>query len=192
MVSMKHLAALMLLAGFCSSVYAVGGGSVEVCLLKFKVDSKQSAFSGSGTTTAPIPGKVSPSKLTATGEVWLRVPPTTSCPPNLTAENIDDLLQQSSLEVPVGASSITFLPVNITSNVTATDSKEPLSQMNLLGLGIGLTGEASNNSNSSSSSSSSRCNGMHIIQAPVLNPATHVESQSCRGDTVTVLVDAVV
>jgi hypothetical protein len=147
MVSMRHIAAVLLFVGLCSSVHALAGASVDVCLLKFKVDSKQSAFTGSGTTTAPIPGKVSASKLTATGDVWLRVPPTTSCPPNLTAENIDDLLQQSSLEVPMGSSSITFLPSNIKSNVTGMDGKEPIAHMDFLGLGIGLTGEASNSSN---------------------------------------------
>lgn len=163
----------MLLAGLCSSVHALSGASVDVCLLKFKVDSKQSSFTGSGTTTAPIPGKVSISKLTATGDVWLRVPPTSSCPPNLTAENIDDLLQQSSLEVPLGSSSITFLPIDIASNVTGIDSKEPIAHMDFLGLGIGLTGEASNNSNSSSC-----CNGWHSIHAPLLILEITVESQS--------------
>ena len=112
-----------------------------VCLLKLTIDPKQSHFTGSGTTTAPIEGTITASKLNATGHVWLRVPATSSCPPKFTADNADDLLQQSSLEVPIGATSLSFKQQDIKNKVQPLDPKAPpIANMDFLGLSMGLTG----------------------------------------------------
>lgn len=125
-----------------ASAQKAAAAADSVCLLKLTIDPKQSPWTGGGTTSAPIEGKVSGSKLNATGHVWLRVPSTGSCPPtNLTADNVDDLLQQSSLEVPVGSSSMTFKPGDIKNKVTPLDpGAPPLANMDFLGLDLGLSG----------------------------------------------------
>lgn len=130
---------MLLLAALCCSLQRAEAATV--CLLKLTIDPKQSAFTGSGSTQAPIEGKVSASKMTAAGHVWLRVPSSTSCPPNLTASNADGLLQQSSLEVPLDTPSVYFTPQDIKANVTGTEpGSPPFAQMDFLGLGMGLTG----------------------------------------------------
>ena len=128
------------MAALCLSQQGVDAAE-EVCLLKLKIDPKQSKFTGSGTTQAPIAGVVSKSKLTASGSVWLRVPATSSCPPALTAANVDDLLQQASLEMPIGSSAVVFDPRDARTNVSSTkQGAEPFAQMDFLGLGLGWTG----------------------------------------------------
>lgn len=114
-----------------------------MCLLKLKIDPKQSRFLGSGSMRAPIVGKVSPSRLTASGHVWLRVPSSSSCPPNLTASTVDALLQQASLEVPLDTPSISFTPKDAKTNVTATGAEPgtaPFAKLDLNGFQMGLTG----------------------------------------------------
>jgi hypothetical protein len=140
MIHHPSAAVLLLLAGLCCSLQRADAATV--CLLKLTVDPKQSAFTGSGSTQAPIEGRVSASKMTAAGHVWLRVPSSTSCPPNLTASSADGLLQQSSLEVPLDTPSIRFTPKDVKANVTGTEpGSPPFAQMDFLGLGMGLTGD---------------------------------------------------
>lgn len=132
---------LLLLAGLATCWQ--GAAAADVCLLKLTIDPKQSRFLGSGSMKAPIEGKVSPSRLIATGHVWLRVPSSSSCPPNLTASNVDDLLQQASLEVPLETPSIAFTPKDAKTNVTATGAEPgtaPIAKLDFNGFQMGLTG----------------------------------------------------
>lgn len=134
-------AVLLLLAGLATCWQ--GAAAANVCLLKLTIDPKQSKFVGTGSMKAPIEGKVSQSKLTANGHVWLRVPSSSSCPPNLTASNADDLLEQASLEVPLDTPSIAFTPKDAKTNVTANGAEPgaaPIANLDLNGFQMGLTG----------------------------------------------------
>lgn len=138
MTSRSVATGLLLLAALCFCQQHVDAATV--CLLKLKIDPKQSTFAGKGSMQAPVAGVVSDSKVTATGHLWLRVPATSSCPPALTATNIDDLLQQASLEVPMGAQAVVFDPRDAKGNVSSKAGAEPFAQMDILGLGLGVTG----------------------------------------------------
>jgi hypothetical protein len=135
----RHLLAVVLAAALLCAGRA---DAAKVCLLRLDVQTKQSPWRGTGNVTAPTKATVETPALNATGHVFLRVPAKGgSCPPALTASNVDDLLQQSSLEVPVGSPSLNFLPVDIRSKVLAGEKKVPLGRLNFLSLGIGLTGK---------------------------------------------------
>lgn len=106
-------AALVLLA--CAALLSAAEG---VCLLKLNISTPQSAFTGSGKMTAPIPGTINSTPVKATGQLFLSVP-TTSCPPaGLTAEDAVALLEKSSLLVPVDEESISFTPEDLKGNAT--------------------------------------------------------------------------
>lgn len=131
------LAALLVLSGLSSVPPAA---AATVCLLKLKVDPKQSPFTGTGKVAAPLEGKITGSNHSMQGHVWLRVP-TNTCPPSFTAQNADDLLQQSSLEVPIGSQSLAFTTYDNKNLVRPTDPKAPpIAKMDFMGIGIGLTG----------------------------------------------------
>lgn len=136
----RHVPFLALLAGVCLLSSSLTAEAATVCLLKLAIDPKQSLLTGRGSTSAPFEGKVATTKTVVTGNVWLRVPANSSCPPKLTAANVDALLQQASLEVPVGAASI-MAGDEIKSNVTLVDDPtNQIAQMDFYGLGMGLTG----------------------------------------------------
>jgi hypothetical protein len=114
------------------------------CLLKLNISSPQSAFTGAGKMTAPIPGTINSTPVKATGQVFLSVP-TTSCPPaGLTADEAVTLLEKSSLLVPIGSESISFLPADIKGNATdTTGQKIENVAVDFKGMQIALTGELS-------------------------------------------------
>jgi hypothetical protein len=129
-------AALVLLA--CAALLNEAQG---VCLLKLNISSPQSAFTGAGKMTAPIPGTINSTPVKATGQLFLSVP-TTSCPPTgLTADDAVTLLGKSSLLVPVGEKSISFLPADIKGNATDTTGQQIENiAVDFKGMQLALTG----------------------------------------------------
>jgi hypothetical protein len=117
------------------------GGAEAVCLLKLNISTPQSAFTGGGKMTAPIPGTINSSPVKAAGHLFLGVP-TTTCPPaGLTAEDAVALLEKSSLLVPIGSKSISFVPIDLTSNAT-DNTGEPIESVaiDFKGMQLALTG----------------------------------------------------
>jgi hypothetical protein len=117
------------------------GGAEAVCLLKLNISTPQSAFTGGGKMTAPIPGTINSSPVKAAGQLFLGVP-TTSCPPaGLTADDAVALLEKSSLLVPIGSKSISFVPIDLTGNATDTTG-EPIENVavDFKGMQLALTG----------------------------------------------------
>jgi hypothetical protein len=116
-------------------------GAEAVCLLKFNISTPQSAFTGGGKMTAPIPGTLYSTPVKATGQLFLGVP-TTSCPPaGLTADDAVALLEKSSLMVPFGSKSISFLPKELKGSATDTTG-QPIENVALdfKGMQLALTG----------------------------------------------------
>lgn len=116
--------------------------AATVCLLKLAIDPKQSLLTGSGTTQAPFEGLITTTKSNVTGHVWLRVSASSSCPPKLTAESAENLLEQSSIEVPIGSDSMVMTPKDLKSNVTTDDPTNTIASYNLDNLGLGLSGQS--------------------------------------------------
>lgn len=121
----------------------VQGQDKRVCMLTLQIVSQQSPWTGKGSTKTPFPATITSVPLKAVGKVYVQVPTTSSCPPELSPSNASSLFERSSLVLPMNDSSVTFKPVDIKSNVTAVDAEPgsiPRITFDFDGLGLGFTG----------------------------------------------------
>eukprot|EP00775_Hariotina_reticulata_P009002 gene9002-9175_t len=92
--------------------------------------------------TAPIPAVVSSSKMNVTGHVFLAVgTASNACPPDLSASNAVEILQNSSIVQPITNEYgiLSFQPKDILSNVT-TDDNTTIANLDLLNVRLAYTG----------------------------------------------------
>jgi len=129
---------LVILAGVLAAAEAP-----PVCVLKLKVRPPLSNWASGGSLTAPVPAEVVPSKMNVTGHVFLAMPTdSTACPPDLTASNAVEMLQNSSVVQPITNDDgiLTFQPNDIYSNVTLGEDNT-IAKFDLHDMKMAYTGE---------------------------------------------------